>query len=246
MGGSRSGVAGKAAMRDHADPDALPPRDDPSALPGSHALPPVDLSGPKTPGLDEPDHRPAGDPERAWRRRGRWIAAATEPETAGPRTLAGADAVALLDDLFALAEWGLMAACPRVQAMAGRLIGAAELIRDARTDDDRRAVNLGRELGVQPPAGKSPGYALALSRRNAMLRHLWRAVPEWRDLPPRRAAVEIAAAFARYHSTRWKAERDREAAPVAADPWPTFWRLARPGLAVVMPAADTLARLLSE
>lgn len=257
MGGPRSGATGKVAIQ-AADPAALPRHDDPSALPGSHALPPADLSGPKTPGLDEPDHRPAGDPERVWRRRDRWLDAIMRDDLpTGPAVLAGSDAVALLDDAFAAAEWCLMAACPRVRAMAARQIKAYELIRAARTDADRRAINLGRELGVQPPAGKSPAFALSLARRNALLRHLWRTVPEWRDLPPRRAAVKIAAAFARYRATRWKAERDRESAPVAAEPWPSFWRLARlgrddeatpprPGLAVAMPAPDTLARLLAE
>lgn len=234
-------------------------RDARDELPGSHALAArerVDLSIRKAPGPDEPNYLPAGDPGGVWRRRGRWVEAATAPETAGPRTLAGADAVALLDDLFALAEWGRMAACPRVQALAVRLIEAGELIRDARTDADRRAVNLGRELGIQPPAGKSPGYALAQRTRNDVLRHVWRAVPEWRELPPRRAAPLIAAAFERYRASRWQSERDRESAPIAAEPWPSFWRLSRlgrddeatpprPGLAVAMPAPDTLARLLA-
>lgn len=230
-------------------------------LSGSHAIPPqerVRLDVVHPPGLGEPDHLPAGDPERKWRRRGRWLDAITLPTgQAGPATLAGSDAVMLLDDAFALAEWGLASPCPRVQAMAARQLRALEMIRTARTDADRRSISLGRELGIQPPAGKSPGFALALDDRNRLLVHVWRTAPAFRDLPARKAAPMICAAFSRYlASAAWQADKGRDRAPQGAEPMPTFWRLARlgrddtarpprPGLSVVMPRPDTLARLLA-
>lgn len=202
---------------------------------------PADLEAPP----DHPAHVPAGDPERRWRRRRRWLNA---PGPAKPslEALRGNDAVANLDDLAACADWLRMAPCPRVAAMGLRFVEVVEAVRDAKTDDDRRAFNVGRALGIQPPAGKSAGYALALDERNRLLRHLWQAVPAWRDLAPRAASAEIVAAFERYRAGRWQDDKTRKSAPITAEPIPTFWRLARLRLAVVMPRPDSLARLLEK
>jgi hypothetical protein len=213
---------------------------------GRNCLPPLDPTGPKelTPG--EKCYLPAGDPDRSWRKQNRWLAAATNPETALAGTLAGSGALALLDDLFAVAEWGLMAPCPRAQAMAARLVGVALDIRDARTDDDRRSVSIGRELGVQPPGGKTAGFDLALKTRNTLLREARSASPEWAGLPPRRAGAKMIEAFQLYRAGSWQSHWDRETAPGGSRITACWWRLLRSGYPKPMPKIDRLSDILAE
>lgn len=220
-------------------------------LPGSHALPPherIDLTGPKVPAPGEPDHRPAGDPERAWRKRGRWHAAAICPdqwEATGRGLLARHDAAALLDTFLAVAEWASLAPDGEVRAFAARMIEAGEALARGDTDRDGRAVPLGRILGLQPPGGKTAAYGLKLTRRDDLLRRVREAVPAWRDAAPRSAAALMAESFTRYRAGAWRADRERETAP-PVQPAATWWRVLRLGLAVPMPGADRLAAILAE
>ncbi len=214
---------------------------------GSNALSPqaqVKISTLHPPAPGELAHVPAGDPERAWRRRDRWIEAATATDAA-PVTLARHDAAALLDAFLAVAEWGTMALCPEVRAMAVRMIKAGEAVARGDADEDGRATPIGRILGLQPPAGSTAAHRVKLIRRDAMLRHVRNAVPRFQAAPPRAAAAAMVESFERYCAGGWQADQRRESAPVP-EPSATWWRVLRLGLKVPVPKADRLADILSK
>lgn len=217
-------------------------------LPGSHAIPPqyrvrLDVKHPPAPGDD--GYSPAADPGQEWRRKGRWLDAISLDEIGPPVTLARHDAAELLDAFLAVAEWGLRALDPEVQAMAAKMIEAGEMLAKGATDRDGRAVPLGRMLGIQPPAGSTAAHRVKLIRRDAMLRAVRAAVPAFADAPPRAAAVAMVASFDRYRAGGWQADRARDAAPVL-EPAATWWRVLRLGLSVPVPGADRLADILAE
>jgi hypothetical protein len=208
------------------------------------ALTPAPASGPRRPAPGEADHRPAGDPEGAWRRRGRWLAATYFERVAdGPEVLRAHDAAALLDVWCAAAEWLEMAPDAEVRAFGRRMAAAGEALARGDADRDGRAIPLGRMLGLQPAAGATAAHRIKLARRDAMLRALRAATPAWRTLPPRRAAAAMAAAFRRYEAGGWRADRRRQTAP-AVEPAATWWRVLRLSLAVAVPGVDRLAELL--
>ena len=213
----------------------------------SHALPPVDLSGSKSPALDEPEHVPAADPDRVWRRRGRWAEAVASEGAGpdGPEVLRDLDAAARLDLFLAVAEEASMSIAPDVRAFARLMIEAGEALARGATDRDGRAVPLGRILGLQPPAGSTAAHRVKLTKRDAMLRRVREVVPAFRDAPDRVAAAAMVESFARYRAGGWEAHAGRDRAP-ATEPAATWWRVLRLGLAVPLPDIDRLADILAE
>jgi hypothetical protein len=90
-------------------------------------------------------------------------------------------------------------------------------------------------MGLQPEGGggQTVGQAIALKRRNALLRQARASRPEWRDAPDRRAATLVLAAFSRYRDGGWQADRGRPTAPAGDPARAMFWRILR--LAVAVP-----------
>lgn len=198
---------------------------------------------PRSPPPDHADHIPAGDPAREWRRRRRWLDA-MRADKPGERALRGLTADEVLDVHFAAVEWLRMAPCPEVTAYAEKLNSLGESILRRDTTEAGRSVNPGHILGLVPPGpgGLSAGQAVALRRRNALLRQARAANPEWREASDRQAARAMLAALARYRAAGWQIDRGRDTAPAGDPVRACFWRIlclevAVPGSAEGMVAA---------
>ncbi|NGM47953.1 hypothetical protein G5B31_20765, partial [Rhodobacter sp. SGA-6-6] len=100
-------------------------------------------------------------------------------------------------------------------------------------------------LGIAPASGKTARHGVLLEKRDRLIRHVRKAVPDWRDLSDNRAAAAMILSFDRYAAGGWAADRKRDTAP-APEPTATFWRLLRLGLPQkkAMPRKTALADIL--
>lgn len=206
---------------------------------GQHELRP--LLGPREPkqARSLPDH-PLGDPDGAWREPSRVLFAVMRDgwqAKDGPEILQQLDAAGQLDLFLSGAEW-LIATHPdpAVRAFGWRMSDAGGSVLRRETDEAGRAIPLGRLLGLQPPGpgGLSAGQAVALRRRNDLLRRARVSNPEWREASDRRAAREMLASLARYQAGGWQADQqDRPPTAPAGDPVRAcWWRICRLGVPV--------------
>lgn len=183
---------------------------------------------PRSPPPDHADHIPAGDPAREWRRRRRWLDA---PGFDGPGAgvLRGLTADEVLDLHFAAVEWLRMAPCPEVAAYAERMNALGEVLLRRNTDEAGRTRNLGPILGLVPmgPGGMSAGQAIALRRRNSLLRQARAANPEWREASDRQAARAMLGALSRYRAGGWQGDRGRDTAPAGDAVRACWWRICK-------------------
>jgi hypothetical protein len=199
---------------------------------------------PRSPPPDHADHIPAGDPGCEWRRRRRWLDA---PGFVAPGAgvLRGLTANEVLDVHFAAVEWLRLAPCPEVAAYAERMNALGEVLLRRDTDEAGRTRNLGQSLGLVPvgPGGLSAGQAIALRRRNALLKQARAAHTEWRNMTDRQAARAMLAALARYRAGGWQIDRGRDTAPAGDPVRACFWRILRLGVAVPGSAEGMVAAL---
>ncbi|WP_151717556.1 hypothetical protein [Gemmobacter serpentinus] len=199
----------------------------------STAVPPLP---PGPPPVDPPGTTTlAGDPDRAWRKTGRYLDAYRTgglyaPD--GPEVLRGKGAAHLLDDWFAMMEWSQMSIDPAVRALAARGIEAGEAILRGDTDLDGRVIPLGRLMGLQPASGTTAAPAIAKRRRDALIRTARASVPEWRDARPYTAARLLLEGFSKYCATGFahdcaRSEAGREGRAPADQPRASFFRLSK-------------------
>lgn len=202
-------------------------------------------SGPLQAPPGHPAFVPAGDPGREWRKRRAWLDAEGLDAPDDPSILALLGPDARLDAFLRLAEWGLMAGCPEVRATARLAVKAGLSILGRETDASGRAVSLAKIMGLQPEGGggQTVGQAIALKRRNALLRQARASRPEWRDASDRGAAALMLKEFRRYRDGAWQADRGRDTAPAGDPARAAFWRVLR--LEIPVPeTADGLKLIL--
>lgn len=199
-----------------------------------------------------PDH-PLGDPEGGWREPSRVLFAVMEDgwqAKDGLDLLRHFDAAELLDLYFSSSEWTIAThPDPAVRAFGWRMAEAGEAILRRETDEAGRAVPLGRLLGLQPPGpgGLSAGQAVALRRRNALIRHARAAHPEWRVASDRAAARAMLEALKRYRAGGWHVDqKDRPPTAPAGDlVRACWWRVC--SLGVLIPGTvEGMLAILSE
>ncbi|WP_291240703.1 hypothetical protein, partial [Gemmobacter sp.] len=165
----------------------------------------------------------------------------------GPEALRGLTADEVLDVHFAAVEWLRMAPDPQVRAYAERLREVGEVILRRETNEVGRSRNIGQILGIVPvgPGGLSPGYAIAIRQRNALLRQARKAHSEWRAMTDRQAARAMLAALSWYQSGGWHLDRSRPTAPAGDTVRACFCRIFR--LEVAVPGSvERMVTILSE
>lgn len=236
-----AGISGPAATPLAGDGDGASPARAGAPV-ASTALPPRrrDRSRPL------PDH-PLLDPEGTWREPSRVLRAVMADgwrEPNGPGVLRGVNAAGRLDLFAAAAEW--LAGThpdPAVRAFVWEMAEAGEAIRRRDKKSDNRAIPLGRLLGLQPASGATAGTAISLARRNQLLRCARASAPAWREAPTKDAARAMIAAFDRYETGGWLADRSRKTAP-AAEPTASWWRILKLDLSRPMPREKRLEQIL--
>lgn len=108
--------------------------------------------------------------------------------------------------------------------------------------DSGQQASLDQTLGLRRHGGVSANKAVANAEREALLRSLVWASPEWRNKPVASVSRELIAAFVRYETGRWKRERSARRAP-HDEPFATFWKLKQSGLR--LPGPEHLRKILS-
>ncbi|MFK0331117.1 hypothetical protein ACIQUB_08340 [Rhizobium sp. NPDC090275] len=94
--------------------------------------------------------------------------------------------------------------------------------------DNGASPSLDKAIGLKAWGGVSAGRQDALSRRDDLIRRLWRSQPDWQGLPPAAAAKLMQQSAERYANLRWPRECDLIVAP-SAEPAATWWRILSSG-----------------
>jgi hypothetical protein len=135
----------------------------------------------------------------------------------------------------------------RLTAKAGLTDAQSNLLADGigsylEAIDEGHAASLDRTMGLKVWGGVSAPRQDRLSRRDTLLRDLWKATPEWRDLSPAVVARLMVQSARRYETQRWPREKFQP--EPTAQPSVTWWKVLHSGCKI--PGSKRLQQILEE